>query len=279
MIDKLPIAIAQSLITKDVEENGNHIRELMAQAHKSGARLIHFPEGALSGYVKTQITDWNTVNWDIVRNELLMIMEVAKSLGIWTVLGCSHKLTEPNRPHNSLFIISDRGEMITRYDKRYCSQTEMNDWYSPGQKAQTFDVDGFRFGCALCIEIQFAEVFSEYERLDTDCVLFSAYSEDPIFWIQAQGYAATNNMWFSVPVPAQCGAELQGGLIGPNGYGLSRCHVNTQPHVQMVELDRKNPELQTALTKARPWRRKARLRTIYEPGITGDIRSGDSTNF
>ncbi|MEH6402973.1 MAG: carbon-nitrogen hydrolase family protein [Sneathiella sp.] len=264
MKNKLPIAVAQSLITKDVKENGRHIRDLMTQASQSGARLIHFPEGALSGYVKTQITDWKSVDWDLVHKELQMVMEKSKCLGIWTVLGCNHKLTVPNRPYNSLFVISDCGELITRYDKRYCSHTEITDWYSPGLKAITFDIDGFRFGCALCIEIQFTEVFSEYERLDTDCVLFSAYSEDPMFWIQAQGYAATHNMWFSLSVPAQCGSKLHSGLIGPHGYSLSRCQANTTPHIQMVELDKGNPELQIALTKARPWRRKAKI--LYQRG-------------
>lgn len=261
MKDKLQIAIAQSRITEDVKANGQHIRELMAQASRSGARLIHFPEGALSGYVKTQITNWDNVNWDLVTDELLMIMETAKRLGIWTVLGCNHKWKEHKRPHNSLFIISDQGKEITRYDKRYCSHTEISDWYSAGQKAQIFEIEGFRFGCALCIEIQFAEVFLNYGRLDVDCVLFSAYSEDPMFWIQAQGYAASNNMWFSISVPAQCGPKLQGGLIGPHGYCLSRCHADTSPQIQMVELDKGSPELKVALTKARPWRRKAR--TLY----------------
>lgn len=262
--DKLVMAVTQSRISKDVEVNGQHIRQLMAQASQSGARLIHFPEGALSGYVKTQITDSDSVNWDLVSTELLMVMDAAKQLGIWVVIGCNHSLTAPSRPRNSLFVISDLGEVIARYDKRYCSNTEITDWYSTGKTAQIFDIDGFRFGCALCIEIQFAEVFSEYERLDTDCVLFSAYSNDPMFWIQAQGYAASNNMWFSVSVPAQCGKSLQSGLIGPHGYCLSRCPSIATAHIQIVELDKGDPELQIALTKARPWRRTARSRTIYE---------------
>ena len=117
------------------------------------------------------------------------------------VVGCNQNNTPPNRPCNSLFVISGQGGLVSRYNKRVCSHSEITDWYSPGRDPQVFSVDGFRMGCALCIEIQFPEVFAEYERLDVDCVLFSAYSQGPMFWTQAQGHAASNNIWLSVGVP------------------------------------------------------------------------------
>lgn len=29
-----------------------------------------------------------------------------------------HPLTPPNRPHNSLYVVNDKGRLVTRYDKR-----------------------------------------------------------------------------------------------------------------------------------------------------------------
>lgn len=273
MNDYLSIAVTQSLITSDVSQNGLQIREMMAQAKEAGARLIHFPEGALSGYVKSQIQSWDEVHWDHLKVELIKVMEAAERLGLWVVIGCNHRLTDPNRPHNSLFVISDTGEVVTRYDKRFCSHSEITEWYSPGRHPRMFTVDGFKLGCALCIEVQFPEVFSEYERLGADGVLFSAYSDDSMFWIQSQGHAAANNIWVSVSVPAQCAENMQGGLIAPNGQALSRCTTKTIPSFCLVELNKNSPELQIALTKARPWRQKARLGDIYKPGVVGDNRS------
>jgi predicted amidohydrolase len=60
--NSLTIATAQSFISKDVRENGLEIRRLMGLAHQAGARLIHFPEGAMSGYVKSQIKSWGEVD-------------------------------------------------------------------------------------------------------------------------------------------------------------------------------------------------------------------------
>lgn len=275
MSKSLRIAIAQSTITPDVKANGKHVRAFMEQASKQGARLIHFPEGALSGYVKAQINNWNSVDWNSVKRELQAVKETARHLGLWAVIGCNHKLTEPNHPHNSLYVINDSGEIITRYDKRFCSNAEISDWYSPGRQARTFEIDGVRFGCAICIEIQFMEIFSEYERLDADCILFSAYSEDPVFWVQAQAYAASNNLWFSVSTPAQCSGKLASGFIGPDGEIISRLNTDSRSEIEVIDLDKDAPNFQIALSKARPWRRKARAGNIYKPGVSGDPRSTD----
>jgi predicted amidohydrolase len=61
--DPLRIATAQVRIAADVRTNGCEIRRLMRQARSGGALLAQFPEGALSGYTKSQIKDWGQVDW------------------------------------------------------------------------------------------------------------------------------------------------------------------------------------------------------------------------
>ncbi len=56
------IAGAQTMITRDVRQNGRHIRAAMEQAAASKARFVHFAEGALSGYIKSQVKSWQDVN-------------------------------------------------------------------------------------------------------------------------------------------------------------------------------------------------------------------------
>lgn len=266
------LATAQIEIFADVRRNGRTLRRCMAAASRRGARLIHFPEGALSGYVKAQIKCWDDVDWNVLREELEQTAETAGKLGIWAVFGSNHALTPPNRPHNSLYVVSDDGKLAERYDKRLCSNTEITDWYSPGSEATVFAIDGFKFGCALCIEIHFPELFAEYERRDVDCVLFSAYARDKIFSITAQAHAAVNSCWLSLSTPTQCSRGLTSGLVGPNGLFIARCRAGRSGMV-VRELDRNAPELEIALTKARPWRRAARAGHIYEAGRVRDERS------
>lgn len=272
------LATAQIEVSADVRRNGSAIRHFMTKAARGGARLVHFPEGALSGYVKSQIKSWDAVDWSALREELEQTAEAAGKLGIWTVFGANHRLTPPNRPHNSLYIVSDAGKLAGRYDKRFCSNSEINDWYAPGSEATVFTIDGFRFGCALCIEIHFPELFMEYERLGVDCILFSAYAKDPIFGITAQAHAAINNYWLSLSTPTQCSRGLASGLVAPNGRFVARCRAGRSGLI-IQELDRTAPELDIALTKARPWRRTARAGEIYEACRVEDARSANRLEF
>lgn len=256
------LATAQSHISADVRENGSNIRELMYAARSAGADLIHFPEGALSGYVKRQISDWAQVDWAVLDEELEHTASLANELNLWVVLGANYKLALPHRPHNSLYVISATGHVHGRYDKRWCSNAEINDWYTPGTESYVFDVKGFRFGCAICIEIQFPEVFMEYLELGVDCMLLSAYSEDPMFGIQAQGYAASHNFWFSLSNPAVISNRLPSMLIGPSGVVVEQCKKG-EPGLTVNVLDMNAPEWTIALHKAKPWRAAAREGGIY----------------
>ncbi|MGY4771339.1 carbon-nitrogen hydrolase family protein [Kribbella sp. CWNU-51] len=94
--------------------------------------------------------------------------------------------TVGHRPHNGLYVISDAGELVDRYGKRFCSHTEINHFYSPGSDPVVFDVDGYRFGCMICVEVNFPHLFSQYERLGVECLLLSAYPVDSIFELKAR---------------------------------------------------------------------------------------------
>ena len=258
------IASAQSPIMADPRQNGEHIRALMRMAHAAGARLAHFPEGALSGYVKSEIQDWNEVDWGLVQRELDLTTQVSAELGIWTVLGSNHRWSSSQRPHNSLIVISDKGEVHARYDKRCCSFTELTDWYTPGRSPVVFEVDGVRFGCAICFEVQFPELFLEYERLDVDCVLYSAYTDEPMFGLLARAHAETTCMWVSVSNPAQCSGPggVASCLIGPDGEVIASCREEGDAAIALADLDRNDPRFDVALNQARPWRREIRVNYV-----------------
>jgi predicted amidohydrolase len=126
-----------------------------------------------------------------------------------------------------------------------------------------FDVDGFRFGLLICIEINFPELFTEYGQLGVDCLLLSAYPVDAIFHVKARALAAINNYWVSLSTPAQTSHLLPAGLIGPDGNLLATADTGTT--LIVADLDRTDPALNVALNLARPWRASARHGDIYQP--------------
>jgi len=274
----IKIATAQSHISVDVRENGREVRRLMRQAREGGATIAHFPEGALSGYTKSQIKNWDHVDWDAIAQELWLTTGLARELGLWVVVGCNHRLTAPHRPHNSLYVISAEGKLVTRYDKQFCSHTEITNWYSPGREYCVFEVGGWRFGCALCIEIQFPELFFRYAELGVDCMLFSSYSEEPMFGVQAQGYAASHNYWVSVSVPAQTSHALSSRLIAPSGV-IQAAAAPSISTIALEQLDADAPEWEIPLNRARPWREKAREGAIYRQRYVQDPRSDEKSEF
>jgi predicted amidohydrolase len=271
----LRIATTQPTASADPRDNGREARKLMRQAAAANARLLQFPEGFLSGYAKEQIADWDDVDWFAIRDELAKVAELAAELEMWVVLGSAHPLTPPHRPHNSLYVISEQGKIVARYDKRFCSNTEITRFYSPGFEPVVFDVDGYRFGCAICIEINFPQLFAEYERLGVDCLLLSAWPVDSIFFVKARAHAAINNYWLSLSVPEQSANLMRSAIIAPDGSELAS--VDATAELTVVTLDRDAPEFHIALDLARPWRAEANQGDIYRSRRVDDPRSTDQT--
>ena len=174
---------------------------------------------------------------EAVRRQLQLTASLALEPALWVIVGAVHYLTPPHWPHNSLYVISDRGELAGRYDKRMCSHTELTRRDSPGFEPLVFEIDGFRFGCTLCIEINFPEIFLDYRERNADCILFSCFSEDPVFEILARGHAAAHGTnWVSISVPAQCSTARPAAVIGPHGYPLVRCPADGTPSLALTYL-------------------------------------------
>ncbi|MEU4241785.1 carbon-nitrogen hydrolase family protein [Actinoplanes sp. NPDC026619] len=270
--------------TTALRESGAEIRRLMHAAHAAGARLLHLPEGALTcpgkrvmsstGPAEVGPADWDRADWETLAGELRAIAALAGELRLWTVVGSVHRLTPPSRPHLSLYVISDRGAIVTRYDERMLSNTKVSHMYTPGSAPVTFTVDGVRFGCALGMEATYPEVFLEYERLDVDCVLFSTHGAGSAvnngpFALQAQALAAANSYWVSYAGTAQDAPNAASGIISPDGDWVTRCRPDPVAALATADLDLAAENL------ARPWRRTARSGLYAQHQVADDPRSLD----
>jgi predicted amidohydrolase len=283
----LRLAVAQTSLFNDpgdaalLRASGTEMRRLMREAGAAGARLIHFPEGATSSPNKRIMSasggeiigpsDWSRFQWAVLREELDATCRLAGELGLWTVFGSVHPLTPPHRPHNSLYVVSDRGELVTRYDERMLSNTKISFMYSPGKIPVSFELDELRFGCALGMEAHYPELFTEYEALGVDCVLFSTTGESPFpvpaFPAEVLGHAAANSYWVSFSTHAPQSLSAPAGIAAPDGQWAARCPADGRPAIAIAEI-RSDPD-----HPARPWRRTARAGLYVSYQISGDPRS------
>lgn len=270
------VATVQCPVGGDPAGNTGTIVRSMRRAAARGARVVHCPEGALSGYTREQIRSWDTIDFAGVRVGLARIADEAQRLGVWVAVGSAHALTPPHRPHNSIYIVSDRGEIAGRYDKRRCSNNEIENWYSPGFEPCVFEVDGVRFGCALCIEVQFPELFVEATGQGVEVMLVSSYSRAPIDAVLAQAHAAAATLWVSYSVPVDASAACASRVFGPDGSELARCRRG-RPGTLVTRVVPGDPAWEIPLRRARPWRAAARAGGIYESRRIDDPRSRDRT--
>ena len=130
-------------VAADVERNGRHVMRQMRSARERGADLAHFPEACLSGYAGSDFDSYDGFDLALLEAVTRRVMELAAELGIWVVLGSTHRLTGDHKPHNSLYVIDGDGRIVDRYDKRFCSgdpgeRTGDLAHYSPGDHSTVF---------------------------------------------------------------------------------------------------------------------------------------------
>ena len=140
----------------------------------------------------------------------------------------------------------------------------------------TFDVDGIRFGCAICIEVKFPELFIEAAGLGVQVMLLSSYSRKPMDGVMAQAHAAANTMWLSYSIPVDASVDYTGRMFGPDGSELARCRAGRNQTI-VTPIDPGDPAWEIPLRRARPWRADARTGHIYAALRVDDPRSRDRT--
>lgn len=202
--------------------NAAIIRRYMATAKRRRADIIHFHEGALSGYMGDIAS--KRYDWSALREQTELIMAEAKRLGLWVVLGSAHPLTPPHRPHNSLYLISPQGRIVDRYDKRFCMPAE-TDVYTPGDHFVTFKVKGVTCGLLICFDLRFPELYRELLKLGVQ-VLLQSFSNartagpgihEHIMPQTMQARAASNGMWLSGANSSAYYSRYPSVLIRPDG--------------------------------------------------------------
>jgi predicted amidohydrolase len=150
----LTVATCQFPASADIRQNAGWMALQMREAARRGARVAHFPEGALSGYAGTDFGTFTGYDWDGLDCATESIRQLASELGIWVAAGSAHRFSDLSAPHNSLYVISDTGEITARHDKRFLGGTDP-DHYSPGSHLSTWDIDGIRCGALICYDYRF----------------------------------------------------------------------------------------------------------------------------
>jgi predicted amidohydrolase len=304
---KLTVATCQFPISSDLRENLGYIARQVRSAAARSADVAHFPECCLSGYAGTDLASFESFDWDLLREYTQRVLDLAHELGIWIVLGSSHRLTPPHKPHNSLYIINDHGKIEDRYDKMFCAgnlSEETGDLahYSPGDHFSVFSIQGVRCGALICHDYRYPELYREYKRRGVRLMFHSYHAggiPSPRFAAMRKEVgedlrglnpgstipeitmpaamifeAANNHLWISCPTSSARESCWGSFFVRPDGIITGRLRRNTAG-VLISEVDT-DAEIYDSTAA---WRTRAIDGVLHSGTLVRDERSEARTSF
>jgi predicted amidohydrolase len=142
------IALASPRVAASVEEGLEKVRHLMSDAAARGAEIVCFPEAYLPG-LRGQ--DFDVPHFDAATQERVVrtACEWARAFSVATILG-TERVTPAGR-QIAACVIDARGQILGWQTKNQIHPTEER-FYVPGSARRVFEVNGVKFGVAICHE-------------------------------------------------------------------------------------------------------------------------------
>ncbi|MFH1883882.1 MAG: carbon-nitrogen hydrolase family protein [Planctomycetota bacterium] len=239
----LKIATCQFAVGASIKRNAKRICDFLREAKKAKADIVHFSECALSGYVGTDFPNFEGYDWELLKVETQKIMVLAAELRLWVVLGSTHPLTEPNKPHNSLYLINPDGKIVDRYDKRFCTPGDLRR-LTPGNRFVDFTINGVKCSLLICFDLRFPEIYRQLYKQKVNCIFQSFYNarqkgpsvHTHIMRQTMQCRAATNYFWMSCTNSSGYYAPYPSCFIQPDGKIVKQLRQN-RPGLMVNRID------------------------------------------
>jgi predicted amidohydrolase len=298
---RVRVATCYFPVDADVRRNARHVTRQMRIAAKRGADVAHFPEACLSGYAGSDFTSFRLFDWPLLEACTRDILNLARELRLWVILGSAHRLTGSHRPHDSVYVISPRGRIVDRYDKRFCSNEDLVH-YSPGSHASIFNLKGLRCGVLICYEYAFPELYREYKRRGVQLVFHSYHAghasparvellrrelghrliqlnrggsfPEVRMPTSMQAAAGDNHIWISCSNTSARHSCFPSFTVRADGLITGRLRRNT-PGVLMSTVDT-NQRLYDGTAR---WRRRAMRSVLHSGALVRDSRSNERTRL
>jgi N-carbamoylputrescine amidase len=154
-------------IPLDPAANLDRISSLVADARSCGARLIVFPELACTGYFEHQ--NLHDLAEDQQGATVQTLQKLSSRYGVYLAAGFVEWWE--GHVYNSLCFSTPRGE-VSIYRKRHLIFWE-HFYFQQGQKPLIVDTDFGRIGFAVCADMMYDHIWSEY-RGKIDLAIISA---------------------------------------------------------------------------------------------------------
>jgi predicted amidohydrolase len=285
------VATCQFSVEGNIAHNRQWILDQIAEAADQKADVAHFSECALSGYAGVDIPDSADIDWAELQSATRDIMAAAKRRKIWIVLGSTHRLDDDVKPHNCLYVINPQGQIVDRYDKRFCTgragpkATFDLCYYTPGDRFVTFEIKGVQCGVGICFDYRFPELYRGLKKLGVQ-VLFQSFHNARASVVADQKYniwktivpatmqcrAAENHFWVSANNSTARPSKWASFAVQPDGQIVGRLKMH-RPGVLVTDMAMRGDFFDAPAL----WREAAMSDTLHSGSLVDHPRSADVT--
>ena len=142
------IGLASPRVASTLDDGLDRIQRLLVEASTQDAEIVCFPEAYLPG-LRGQ--DFDVPPFDQTQQEraLQVVAQWSQKYQVATILGME-RLTEAGR-QIAAFVIDAQGQILGYQTKNQLDPTE-DRFYVPGNTRQLFEINGTKFGVAICHE-------------------------------------------------------------------------------------------------------------------------------
>ncbi|MGW8282330.1 MAG: carbon-nitrogen hydrolase family protein [Gemmatimonadota bacterium] len=225
------------------ETNAEVICDRMAEAESEGARLVVFPEAALTGYVfdsRKQALDGSLeADSAIIRR----VRDACRDLGVWSVFGAIERVRDesgPDRLYNTAFLSAPSGE-LHRYHKVHTLCLGVDRFTIPGDEGfRVWDLPFGRIGLNICYDGSFPESARALKLLGAQLIVLPTNWPDLTLKTEQTRLRALENHVYYLAVNrvgVERGVTFAGGSVaaGPRGELLAEGGAEALSFV--VEMD------------------------------------------
>jgi N-carbamoylputrescine amidase len=142
------IALASPRVASSLDEGLDKVKRLLGEASAQGAEIVCFPEAYLPG-LRGQ--DFDVLPYDQAHQARVLqaVAEWSRAYAIGTILGME-RITAAGQ-QIAAFVIDARGQIQGCQTKNQLAPSE-DQFYVPGDTRQLFEINGQKFGVAICHE-------------------------------------------------------------------------------------------------------------------------------
>lgn len=235
----MSVAAVQMRSSGNLAENVDHINTFILDCAAKGARVVVFPEFALSGISEEVI---NNLTKEQIEHAEQIILETCRKASVFAIVGMPWR--NGTKYYNSATVFSPEGGVIERYHK---IQLAGEKWADPGDHLSVFKIDDIPCSIIICHDERYPELVRLPVLAGAKVIFYISHesglnAEDKIipYRAQIQARAAENKVFIvhsNAPAnPDATGSHGQSRIILPDGNILQEASIFKE-EVLFAQLD------------------------------------------